>query len=476
MTETTPQNVISEVVENDLCIGCGMCAAVCPKANLTVALDRTGQYRPSAQADTCPRGCRVCLSVCPFSPSQEDEDTLGREEFGTVAGMKHTPETGYYLDAVVGYPTRDGHRERGASGGATSWLLETLLRENRIDYAICVAPTDDPERRFQFNVCHTAEEIRAGAGSCYHPVEMSGVIQHILAHEGRCALVALPCFGKAIRLAMKQRPALRDRIKFVLGLTCGQTKSAFFAEYVCALGGGAPGALKKMRFRVKAPGRPASDFGMHFVCDDTCTGATEGTVHWTEGIGRIWGQRYFTPRACDFCDDVFAELADACFMDAWLPGYTRDWRGHSIILLRQAELQEMVRAAAANGSATFQSLPIAAVTASQRSVLRSKRGEIRQRIVLAGREGRLVPTKRLSKCNVKLSLVRKRLVHLQSEASRKSCREWVDAGKDLAKFVERMAPLQRRLQRVQRLWKLWRAPGAVLRRLRSPGTPRRTPS
>lgn len=33
------------------------------------------------------------------------------------------------------------------------------------------------------------------------------------------------------------------------------------------------------------------------------------------------------PRACNYCDDVFAECADVTCMDAWLPEYSQDHRG-----------------------------------------------------------------------------------------------------------------------------------------------------
>ena len=41
-------------------------------------------------------------------------------------------------------------------------------------------------------------------------------------------------------------------------------------------------------------------------------------------ISNIWGAWHFGMNACNFCDDVFAELADISVMDEWLPKYEHD--------------------------------------------------------------------------------------------------------------------------------------------------------
>jgi coenzyme F420-reducing hydrogenase beta subunit len=380
--------------------------------------------------------------------------------------MKHKPETGYYCEAFVGYSNENGQRRQGASGGMATWLLEKLLRENLVDHVACVLPTGNPEKLFEFTICSTPQQIRAAAGSCYYPVETSRVIKHIIANEGRYAIIALPCFCKAIRLAMKQLSLLRDRIRYVLGTVCGQEKSKFFAEYACALGGGDPHHLNHIKFRFKDPGRVASDYGFKFVTGKTDENKQEGIIFRSQGIDQTWRGRYFTPTACGFCDDVYAETADVCFMDAWLPRYVRDWQGHSIMLIRRKQFAQEVRASTEEGSVSVQHLQIREVIASQRSGLRAKRGGIKERIRMAQKEGHAIPAKRLSKCNVALSFVRRRLVQAQLAVSQQSRRQWIESGKNLHDFHERMNPCTKRLRRWQLLWKMWSAPPAVLRRLR----------
>ena len=37
-----------------------------------------------------------------------------------------------------------------------------------------------------------------------------------------------------------------------------------------------------------------------------------------------WEYGYFKYKACDFCDDIFAECADITVGDAWLSRYKKD--------------------------------------------------------------------------------------------------------------------------------------------------------
>lgn len=465
MPNQNHRNVCNTVVANNLCIGCGLCAAICPHENLKIDFNEYGEYHTTLSG-VCPNTCGLCLSVCPFFDQAQNEDTLANKLFAGVRGIKYTPETGYYLDAFVGHSNITSHRENGASGGIATWMLETLLRKNLVDYAACVSPTNEQKKLFRFVVARKPEDVRACSSSCYYPVEINNVVRHILSHNGRYAIIGLPCFCKAIRLAMQLKPELQHRVKYLLGLVCGQTKSKFFAEYICSMGGGDPDLLDRVRFRVKEPSRPASDYGMEFVCGAGTEMVSEGVVFWSEGINQVWSDRYFTPNACNFCDDVFAEVADVCFMDAWLPEYSSDWKGHTIVLVRKDSLLDVLNESAENGSISLKNLDISKVVESQMGALRSKRAGIRERIRLAKKQGCVVPTKRLSLCNISLSSSEKRLVCAQYLASQESRKKWIVAKKQLPSFLVELKPQLVWLRRARFLGKILRLPHRIIRLLK----------
>ncbi len=395
---TTPPvcNVCSEVVAHDLCIGCGMCAGICPERTLAIGFNEFGEYTCRDAKNACVATCDLCLRVCPFWCDQTDnEDTLARQRFGGVAGIEHHAEVGYHLEARVGYSNGRRHRANGASGGLATWTLEALLAERWVDRVCCVRPTGERDRLFEFAVCDSPEQVQACSRSCYYPVETSRIVQHILDNKSRYAVIAQPCYLKAFRLAMQAHPKLRDRVTVLLGLVCGQAKSRFFAEYACALGGGNPGGLDEVVFRVKDPRRAAWDYGMKFASDVGTDEAREGTIYWSEGMDSAWFARLFTPNACSYCDDAFCELGDAAFMDAWLDEYAGDPSGTSLMIVRSPVLRELFDRGERNGELRLDPIAMDRVIESQRGPLKFKRWDLPKRLARTIRTGRRAPAKRV---------------------------------------------------------------------------------
>ena len=95
-------NIIKDVVATDLCIGCGVCAGVCPHESLAMQFNRYGELVPT-QVKNCHEGCELCSFVCPFFEQSDNEDKLGHDLFGGLKGIHHTSEIGYYLSLFVGY-------------------------------------------------------------------------------------------------------------------------------------------------------------------------------------------------------------------------------------------------------------------------------------------------------------------------------------------------------------------------------------
>jgi coenzyme F420-reducing hydrogenase beta subunit len=341
-----------------------------------------------------------------------------------------------------------------------SWVQCELLRLGLVDHVINVAsrPPDSSDRRlFAYRIASSPAAVREGAKSKYYPIELSEVLATVRREPGRYALVGLPCFIKAARLLCRQEPVLAERLRWFVGLVCGHLKSMRFAELMAWQMGIRPADLVAFDFRVKLPARPANEYGMK------ATGLRNGAQSTGSSasrhlLGSDWGLGFFQYKACDFCDDVFAEVADIVVGDAWLPRFSQDPGGTNILVVRRPELDQIVREAAEQGRLRIESLAVDEVAQSQAAGLRHRRDGLRYRLHQARERDEWFPPKRVVPARVHLSRseraryrLRERLRDLSHAAFAKAL-----AADDLSAFASAVQPLvatyrRHRLTAAQRL-------------------------
>jgi coenzyme F420 hydrogenase subunit beta len=377
------------VLKYDYCCGCGVCAGVCPQNALEICFNDYGEYKPRLVGKCV--DCGLCSKVCPFVSGNPNEDDIGKAKFASVEGVKHRPETGYYLDTYIGYAADPGTRWNGASGGLTTWLLCSLLKRNLVDSVITVAPNGDPQKLFEYRILDNLEDVKACAKSAYYPVELSKIVKFILRNDRRCAIVGLPCFVKAIELACLHVPPLRNRILYKVGLVCGHLCSAHFTEYLLRLGNVDAERVREVSFREKELDKPANVY-LFKSFGEAKTELSKVYAH--AGYMGAYAGGYFKLNACDYCDDVFAELADICLMDAWLPASIKDSRGTNLLLIRTPSANDVLKQAATESTVCVQSIGIQSVVRAQRNALTEKRHLLAKRLRLYSDRGRQVPAKR----------------------------------------------------------------------------------
>ena len=443
-------NVIDEVVKNELCIGCGTCAGICPQKILKIQDNEYGEYIPS-EVQVCDSHCGLCMEVCPFGDN-ENETQIGAKIYGSTEGIKYLPETGYYLDSYVGYSNE--FRQSSASGGMAVWLLTKLLKEGIVDHVICPTPQKNPEKLFSFEILSDENSIKAASGSVYYPVEMSEVIQKIIEFPGRYAVSGLPCFIKALRLASQKNRKLRERIAFTIGLVCGQMKSKNYTKYIAALAGKKDlNKIQSVYYRGKDPENPASNFYYHFTDEH----GLKYKIFWSDGISEAWVNRWFTPNACNYCDDVFAELADVTFMDAWLPEYSKDSMGTNLVLVRSSEILALIQEGMEKNEIYLSTISIEKVIKSQAGVLDLKRNQLSYRLYIALQEGQKAPKKRVPS-EERIGALKKRELKLKAKMQKESRELFLDCCQnrtvDINVLRDGMQPYLKQKRRIDLIRKL----------------------
>ncbi|MCT1868053.1 Coenzyme F420 hydrogenase/dehydrogenase, beta subunit C-terminal domain [Micrococcus luteus] len=397
----TARDLLEQVVFRDLCIGCGACTAL-PDSPLQIAMGDDGRYRAEAVpgADVDQDG--GYLRVCPFS-SQYDEDQLAQAFHGSTP--HHTSELGGFRETFAGHVSAGDFRQAGSSGGMTTWFLHRIMESGEVDAVLHVG-AQNGGRLFGYRVSTTDEQVRAHAKTRYYPIEMSEVLDHVRHHDGRYAVVGLPCFIKAVRLLQAEDELFAERVRYCVGIVCGHLKSTRFADTLAWQQGVAPGELAAIDFRKKTATR-ADAYAVQ-VTDRH--GTTRQAVNHTLAVSD-WGVGLFKYPACDWCDDVMNETADIVFGDAWLPEFADDPEGANVAVVRSAAAATVV----SEGDSELERIDIGpgSVAASQSAGLRHRREGLAYRLAAAQSRGEPVPRKRVS-ASKRLPRARRRIYDLRS--------------------------------------------------------------
>jgi coenzyme F420-reducing hydrogenase beta subunit len=395
-----------DMVSSGLCTGCGGCVSLAGGAQARMAWDADGQLKPHGDRRWHEGRSAPFSERCPFSPLAANEDAIAAMRFPQAPHAD--PWIGRFEAAYVGHAAEAGYREQGSSGGMVSWVAAELLRREMVDGIAHVAPADPREGAFfRYRIARDQASLRGGAKSRYYPVEMSAVLREMREVPGRYAVVGIPCFIKAVHLACRSDPVLRERIAFTLGLVCGHMKSRHMVESFAWQMGLGIDEVREVDFRVKNPDRPANWYTARLARRD-------GEVRmrdWWHLVDGDWGSGFFQNRACDFCDDVVAETADISFGDAWVEPYSSDGRGTNVVVVRSPALHRMLEDGRAEGRLALDPIDAAFVRETQAAGFRQRREGLAYR--LAWKRSGVKPRKRVAPERRHLPLRRKLVYRLR---------------------------------------------------------------
>ncbi|SFW64003.1 Coenzyme F420-reducing hydrogenase, beta subunit [Sinomicrobium oceani] len=417
------KNVISSVVANDLCVGCGMCVAVCPSESLKVRLGEKGTYEPFMIQDHCDETGN-CLKVCPFNPFPDEELKI-EEDISVKIGIQDSSYNlskafGRYYSLYAGYAS--AFREEASSGGVATWLLRELLKNKIVDYVIAtIGDNSDEERFFKYTIIEDIGELDLTTKTKYYPIEVSEVLKLTELKGGKYAIIGLPCTIKAIRLAQINNPKRWGCIKFTISIFCGGLKSSFFTEYLASKVNVKHGEITTPKYRVKDIKSSASDYS--FSCIKK--GEQKPRSIPMKEVGDMWGTGYFKPNACDFCEDLSGELADISLGDAWIPPFSKDGRGHSIIITRTVFSNNLIEKGIDIGELSCKQISSKQVFKSQEGNYNHRRIGLSYRLKWASEKAHIVPPKRTKRVFFENPL-KSRIFGLRQKIQNESTQYWLE--------------------------------------------------
>lgn len=418
------KNVVTDI-HPDICVGCGVCVGVCPSHHLAIEYDENNLLHVRELDNKCSDKCNMCLSACPFSNESNNEDVLSQRLYADVPSVSHREECGYYLNCYVGYHPNLERRLESASGGLTTYVLEYLLESHQIDAAMVVGHRKGDKPYYTFTLCRNVDEVRQCTRSAYYAVHAGDALRELVADKQlkSVVIVALPCLCKAIRNACMENAILRRRVKYIIGLVCGQQKTHNFATFLGKKSG--IDNIQGIDFRTKKVGRPNGNYGVKLKGREK-----EKEITFSE-YAKEWSFKLFTVQACNYCDDVFAETADMVLMDAWLPEYRYSDKGENLIITRNQELDTII------GSIPgIKTIDVSLVIQSQASVVQNKRSAIV--IALQELTSRGIVLRKREILYLKPSFWQRPLLKTKYKISTSSDRMWCEAKGNLSDFYKKI--------------------------------------
>jgi coenzyme F420-reducing hydrogenase beta subunit len=380
---------IEQVVAGDYCTGCGLCSFA---SSREVPMRETvfGTLQPDLEKLKAldPVTLDRLDKVCPFSSSGENETEIASRLF--PAASQSTLESGRYETAYAGHCIGGGFRDKGSSGGMTSWFLCELLRRGVVKQVIHVHESAKEGSLFDFTISQSPEEVRAGAKSRYYAVSYADVLSTFQENPRSTAVVGVPCFIKAIRRLAQVDDVVKEHFKVHVALVCGHLKSRRYAEMMGWQKGINPGNLRSIDFRLKMPGVDAHTYGVEFE-DESGRSQSDYAYRF---FGTSWGEGMFKLHGCDFCDDVLGETADVVFGDAWIDKYDKDWKGTNIAIVRNPIFVDWFVGACDSGDLHLEEIDTKTLVKSQDGSFRHRHDGLVWRLRSKEQSGEWVPKKR----------------------------------------------------------------------------------
>lgn len=165
-----------KICDDSVCVGCALCADVCPCGAITAEQDRFGFIRPKIDPALCV-SCGKCTSLCPAV-----ETVRGNGALSVFAS--------YALDKDV--------RKKSSSGGVFRLLADDTLASGGVVAAVGF----DPSFHAVYKIADNSGALDELMGSKYTEARADGIyktVKDILSGGRRVLFVGTPCRAAAMK-------------------------------------------------------------------------------------------------------------------------------------------------------------------------------------------------------------------------------------------------------------------------------------
>ena len=327
-------NQLSDIVDNGLCIGCGLCQSIAGKDKIEVSMTSKGRLEPKEIKKITPEIFEKIRNVCPGTIVE------GLPKELIEPNASHDIVWGYYLSLCYTWSADKKIRFESSTGGLLNGLSIYLLESKKVKFILHTAADPKKPMRSLPKFSYNKEELLSGEGrSRYGPAAPLEKFHEALDLNQPFAFVGKPCDISAIRQLSKINPRVNQLCKYLLTLVCGGfaefTKSQDFIESF---------KVKEDElsiFRYRGYGNP----GKMYI-------KTKDGREYDRDYNSFWGEEstWRVPFRCKICPDAIGESADIAALDTWRGGSPKgEDEGFNAVIVRTKKGLNLLKAAAKTG-------------------------------------------------------------------------------------------------------------------------------
>lgn len=300
MLKMTSNSKIKQVIEEGLCIGCGLCASVFPN-QVQMQLAPSGHLRPVESTSLSSEQNIHLQSFCPgFVHSGMPSDK--------ISNLENLDPTWGPIEKIVRAHSNDAKiRHKAATGGGLTAISLYLLESGQVDGVLQVAGGGLKAYFGHSQLSQTSKDIVNSSSSIYASTSPLENLLKVLDTGINIALVAKPCDISAVRLLGKKDQRIDRQIKALLTPICGGFFPPFAMENFLESVGAKEGDVESVSYR-----------------GEGCPGPTIIRFKNGETVSKtyldFWGtdsSQWYLPWRCRICPDGSGEAADIVSGDTW---------------------------------------------------------------------------------------------------------------------------------------------------------------
>ena len=207
--------MISKILNNKICAGCGLCQSIYGEHKISVELSNEGFYRPNVKQKLNKNEERLLSLVCPAVSVKKEKTKSPKKDF----------IWGEMFSTIICSSSDEEIRLEASSGGGISTLLVFLLNNKKVDAVIQIGASKEIPYLNEVKISTSRSEIIENANSRYAPsAPLKNILENIKEHNSY-AIVGKPCDIAALRQYSNFNSEVKNKIKYYISFFCAGVPS-----------------------------------------------------------------------------------------------------------------------------------------------------------------------------------------------------------------------------------------------------------